>query len=105
LTSARGLIEQLENVSLVRGWIEKGVSVKIMAPVTSENLNAALKLSKYCAVRHASASHLGTTIVDGQHLFQFKTSLTSGGNLEIVPHFEIHSTPVIGNTSRKPKTC
>ncbi len=88
LTSAKGLIEQLENVALVKEWTEKGVSVKIMAPITSENLNAALKLSRYCAVRHASASHLGTTIVDGQHLFQFKTSLTSGGNLETMPHFE-----------------
>jgi sugar-specific transcriptional regulator TrmB len=88
LTSARGLIEHFRNIALVKEWAEKGVSVKIMAPITSENLNAALTLSKYCAVRHASASHLGTTIVDGQHLFQFKTSLANRGSLEDVPHFE-----------------
>lgn len=88
LTSARGLTEQLRNIALVKEWIEKGVSVKIMAPITSENLNAALELSKYCAVRHVSASQLGTTIVDGQHLFQFKTSLVNRGSVDAAPHFE-----------------
>ena len=88
LTSYRGLLEQSRNIALVKELVEKGVSVKIMAPITSENLNAALKLSKYCAVRHASASHLGTTIVDGQYLFQFKTSLANGGSLEDIPHFD-----------------
>lgn len=88
LTSARGLIEQLENIASVREWASKGVSVRIMAPITSENLEAALKLSEYCAVRHASASYLATTVIDGQHLFQFKTSLPNRGNLEAVPHFE-----------------
>jgi len=87
-TSAKGLIELLRNISLVKEWAEKGVSVKIMAPITSENLNAALKLSKHCAVRHALASHLGITIVDDQHLFQFKTSLTNRERLEDVPCFE-----------------
>ncbi len=87
LTSAKGLMEQSEKAALIREWANRGVAVKIMAPITSENLDAALQLSRYCAVRHASASHLGTTIIDGQHLFQFKTSLAHEKK-PASPHFE-----------------
>jgi hypothetical protein len=36
-------------------------------------MEAAQQLSKLCEVRHIPPGHLGTTIVDGKHLFQFKT--------------------------------
>ena len=72
LTSSEGLIETLKDIARFRERAENGVSVKIMAPITSDNLGAALQLSAYCAVKHVPASHLRTTIIDNQHLFQFK---------------------------------
>ena len=59
-----------------------------MAPIISENFEAAKQLSKICEVRHAPLNYLGTTIVDGKHLFQFKTRSPDQDNLESTPHFE-----------------
>jgi sugar-specific transcriptional regulator TrmB len=72
MTSSHGLIELSKNITLLRDWSEKGISVKILAPTTVENLKAVQELSKYCEVKHAHESHLKTTLVDGTHLFQFK---------------------------------
>jgi sugar-specific transcriptional regulator TrmB len=88
LTSSKGLVSFWENRRLVKDWANRSVSVRIMAPITSENLKAALQLLKYCAVRHVSATYLGTTIVDGQHLFQFKTSPPEKEKREAMPCFE-----------------
>jgi sugar-specific transcriptional regulator TrmB len=87
LTSSKGLIAQNENISLVKEWVKRGVSVRIMAPIMTENLKAALQLSKYCAVKHVAATHLGTTVVDGDHLFQFKTSTQEQEKLDTEAHF------------------
>ena len=46
----------------------RGVSIKIMAPVVKENLEAAKQLSKFCAVRHVPMNYLATTIIDGGKL-------------------------------------
>jgi sugar-specific transcriptional regulator TrmB len=73
LTSSKGLIESLKNMSQLKNWNKKGISVKFMAPVVKENLEAVEQLSKFCAVRHVPIHYWGTTIVDGKHLFQFKT--------------------------------
>jgi hypothetical protein len=47
-----------------------------MAPINNENLKAAQELSKLCLVKHISPGYLETTIVDEEHLFQFKESPT-----------------------------
>jgi sugar-specific transcriptional regulator TrmB len=76
ITSNLGLVECWKNRNKVVEWVQKGVSVKIMAPVTSENLKTVHQLLKICEVKHVPADYLGTTIIDGQHLFQFKNSPT-----------------------------
>jgi hypothetical protein len=73
LTSSKGLIEFSKSKSQLENLTKKGISIKIMAPVVKENLGAAEQLSKFCTVRHVPIHYLGTTIVDGKHLFQFKT--------------------------------
>jgi sugar-specific transcriptional regulator TrmB len=85
MTSSRGLITSWKAMALVREWAERGVSIKIMAPITNENLEAARQLSEHCEVRHIPITYLETTIVDGRHLFQFKTPPEKQ---EKVPHFE-----------------
>jgi sugar-specific transcriptional regulator TrmB len=73
-TSSQGLSEICKNEHILNGWIQKGIVVKIMAPVTSENMGIVQHLSKQHEVRHIPVGYLATTIVDGKHLFQFKSS-------------------------------
>jgi hypothetical protein len=73
LTSSQWLATLCEKTALIDTWVKRGVSVKIMAPITSENLNAALRLSEYCQVRHVPSGYLQTTMVDETHLFQFNS--------------------------------
>ena len=46
MTSSKGLIEFWKNMPQLNELTEKGVNVKIMAPIMSENLEAAKQLSK-----------------------------------------------------------
>jgi len=87
VTSAKGLGALAKNIALLKGWATRGVSVKIMAPVTHENFNAVKQLSVSCEVRHVPTNYLETTIVDGQHVFQFKNPLPEQQE-EVSPHFE-----------------
>ena len=73
LTSAEGLVAYSRKTPLFRKWAKTGVAVKVMAPITSENMSAAEMISKFYPVRHVPPSYLKTTIVDGKHLFQFET--------------------------------
>jgi hypothetical protein len=62
--------------------------VKIMAPIVSENLEAAKQLSKTCAVKHVPINYPEATIVDGKHFFQFKAPSADKGNYGSPLHFE-----------------
>jgi sugar-specific transcriptional regulator TrmB len=88
MTSAEGLIKSWKNMPLLKEWAERGVSTRIMAPITSENLQAAQELSKFCVVRHVPTSYLGTTIVDGKHLFQFKEPPPEQAKPKTMTYFE-----------------
>ncbi len=72
VTSSKDLLESPEKVPYLSHCAGKGVKIRIMAPITSENLPIAQKLSDSCEVRHIPIGSLGTTIVDGAHLFQFQ---------------------------------
>ncbi len=73
LTTSEGLTELYSKPLHLKKHAAKGVSVKIMAPIVKENWEAAKQLSKFCAVRHVPTNYLATTIVDGKHLFQFRS--------------------------------
>ena len=79
MTSEKDLIQMSEGALPFKQLVGQGVSVKIMAPVTIENMENARMLSEYCQVRHVASSYLGTTIVDGKHLFQLKASSSDQG--------------------------
>jgi sugar-specific transcriptional regulator TrmB len=87
ITSIKGLAALAYNVALLKRWAARGISAKIMAPVTHENFNAAQQLSEFCEVRHVPTDYLETTLVDGQHMFQFKNPLQDQQN-KASPHFE-----------------
>jgi sugar-specific transcriptional regulator TrmB len=69
-------IEILENKQLLNDWNKKHVSVKMMVPITKENLDATRELSKQHELRHIPIGYLTTTIIDGKNLFQIKTPST-----------------------------
>ncbi len=72
LTSAEGLSEVWKNFANLKEKANNGLDVRVMAPITRDNLGNTLKLSEFCKVRHVTSNHLGTVIIDGKHLFQFK---------------------------------
>jgi sugar-specific transcriptional regulator TrmB len=88
MTSSKGLIEYWKDMSFIKELTEKGISVKIMAPIVGENLEAAKHLLKTCSVKHVPLNYPEATIVDGKHFFQFKTSLVAKGKPVSTPHFE-----------------
>jgi sugar-specific transcriptional regulator TrmB len=79
MTSAKGLVQLGESALLFKELAKRDVSARIMAPITIENMEQAKLLSEYCEVRHIASTYLGTTIVDGKHLFQLKASLSDQG--------------------------
>jgi len=72
MTSSRGLQELSQDSSLIDEVTQKGVSIRIMAPIIDENQGAAKQLEKCTQIHHIARGDLGTTIIDGKHLFQFR---------------------------------
>ncbi|MEJ2126388.1 MAG: hypothetical protein P8X84_02565, partial [Candidatus Bathyarchaeota archaeon] len=78
VTSSKHLHELAQNIDLIKKWRKKGLSTKILAPITNENLRVTKKLLNYAEVKHIPLGHKETTIVDGKEFFQFHSSLQSG---------------------------
>jgi sugar-specific transcriptional regulator TrmB len=88
MTSAGGLEEALANKGQLKEKARHCVSVKIMAPITRDNLQTALQLAECCMVRHVSASYLSTTVIDRKLLFQFKNLPSDRKSLRDASSFE-----------------
>lgn len=86
MTSSKNLSEYLKNRIRLEQWIKKGVSVRIMAPIVSENLKTATEISKVFEVKHIPLGYPEAAIVDGKHYFQFKTPPRE--ELSTAPNFE-----------------
>jgi sugar-specific transcriptional regulator TrmB len=74
LVSSKGLIECWNNKLLLSKLSERGVSIKIMAPILRGNSKETEQLSKFCAIKHVPINYWKTIIVDGRHLLQFRAS-------------------------------
>lgn len=72
ITSSKEILLYRENPSLLKELTKTGVKIKIMAPISRENLKACLDLLEFCEVRHIPNEYMKTIIIDGKHLFQFK---------------------------------
>jgi hypothetical protein len=71
VTSSKRLNEISKNINLIKKWCKNGVSTKIMAPITYENLKATQNLLSCSEVRHIPIGYRETTIIDDKVLFQF----------------------------------
>jgi len=87
ITSIEDFDELWRSTLDFQDFINRGISIKIMAPITVENLRIAKQLSEWSDVRHLPESYLRTTLVDDLHLFQFKTPV-SEEQKETLQHFE-----------------
>ena len=88
ITSSKGLIELSKDLMLINNWSEKGIAVKIMAPIIEENIEVASNLPNSCSVRHVSPKCIQTIIIDGKHLFQFTASNTTNSLIDFPLQFE-----------------
>jgi hypothetical protein len=78
IASPDALLHFLRKKSFQHAWSERNIAVKMMVPVTTENIEAVRELSKFVQVRHVAPSYIETTVVDGRHLFQFKREYQDG---------------------------
>jgi predicted DNA-binding transcriptional regulator len=72
MTSPQGIIDLWKKMKLLGDLTQKGVSIKIMAPITVKNWEAVQQLSKWCEIRHIPERRSKTILVDGTHLFHFR---------------------------------
>lgn len=77
ISSTDGFIVVGDHISQLEDLTRRGLRVKVMAPITNENLTIALELMQSCCeVRHIPLGYFDTVIIDRQHLFQFNTVST-----------------------------
>ena len=88
LTSSERIIENWRNMKQLKETAARGVSIKVLAPITNYNLEAIPELSKFCEIRHFSMSYLRTTIIDNRQLFQFKNPSPDREKHDIKSFFE-----------------
>jgi sugar-specific transcriptional regulator TrmB len=103
ITSSKGLIELLDNRSRLQEWQDRGIIVRIMAPIINENLNAVQKLLNFCEIRHIPIGYLETTIIDDCHLFQFKSPQDESNSIQTTFFDNTYYTNDI-NSIKKTKT-
>ncbi len=91
-TSSKGLIELQKNQIQLRRLADRNVTVRIMAPIVSENLKAALKLKNHCEVRHTSPDIVRTIIIDGEKMARLDESSINETNHQLISGSQIPYT-------------
>jgi hypothetical protein len=85
MTSSEGLLAFWRNLSELRKLTKKGVSIKIMAPITKKNIEAVEELSQFCQVKHVPMNYREVTLIDGKHLFKLDASTTNTNEIIHIP--------------------
>lgn len=67
-------INKISDNNPFKPYSDKGIKLRIMAPVDLDNLEKAQKLSKQYEIKHVPISYLTMMITDNKHLFMFKTA-------------------------------
>ncbi len=72
ITSSQGINSIAEN-DIFAKRCKEGVKCRLMAPLDLDNLDAAEKLARRYEVKHVPINFLTMMVVDGKHLFMFKS--------------------------------
>ena len=78
ITSSQG-INNIAQKDFFAKYLKKGVKCRFMAPLDLDNLEAAKKLLIKYDVKHVPINFLTMMLVDGKHLFMFKSPPISDG--------------------------
>jgi CBS domain-containing protein len=81
-------VNTIADDNLLQKYREKGLDIRIMAPIDLDNIDAAQKLSRTCEVRNTPISYLAMMAVDGKHLFTFKTPPLSQQTTKTMFHLD-----------------
>lgn len=92
MTSELGLASWIEKVELLKVFAKKGVSIKLMAPITVMNSKVAEELSLLGEVKHVPSSTLETVLVDDHFLFQFRAPSLERGHQNGLAFDQTHFT-------------
>jgi sugar-specific transcriptional regulator TrmB len=87
MTSSKGLVKIMDNPEMLEGWRRRKVTVRVMAPIISENMAFAQALQKFCRVRQIAETYLSVAAVDGKHLFNFRTPLQEEDPCDLMNYF------------------
>jgi len=88
VTSSKGLIRLSKNKSQLEELSERGIAIRIMAPIVTENLHFTQRLLKWSEIRHIPIGYFETTIIDGHHLFQIRSPSLKNGASDKKSNFE-----------------
>jgi sugar-specific transcriptional regulator TrmB len=104
ITSTEGLDEFAETLLDPKKASKNSISIKIMAPITNQNLRTAQQLSKYCQIKHITTSYQKTTLIDQQHLFQFTTASPNTESKDNLPELFKKNVSYTDNPQQIQKT-
>ena len=66
-------VNAITKTNIFRKCFERDVTCRIMAPLDLDNLDAAQQLGDLCQLKHVEISYLTILMIDGTHLFAFKS--------------------------------
>jgi sugar-specific transcriptional regulator TrmB len=75
VTSWQGLNELLGYHKILQGCVQRGVSIRIMAIVVKENMQAVEVLSNFCVIKHIPENIGDFLVIDGESIYQSKISI------------------------------
>lgn len=78
LLPASGLSKLCNKKDILETKRAKGVVIRILAPITKENLREALQLLNLCEVRHVSSNYVETVLIDDSIVLQVQDGGTEG---------------------------
>lgn len=83
MTSWEAVADICHDPSTFKSLSERNVSIKLLAPIFDRDLVESLVGS--CEIRHCSPPNFTTTLIDGEHLFQFKNQPLTTARQETTP--------------------
>jgi sugar-specific transcriptional regulator TrmB len=94
ITSSVGLSKFCTKSALIKHLVQRGVSLKIMAPIVAKNYCWAKKFYKYGIIKHVPENYVGVTVIDGKELVQFSAP-SSGKRSAIKPQLSTLDTEYV----------
>jgi sugar-specific transcriptional regulator TrmB len=87
VTSSQGLA-RLGGAFPMEKWSQRGVNIRLMAPITQENLGIARHLSQFIQIRGINTAYVSMIIIDHKYLLSLKTPPANEDTLDPDEYFD-----------------